>query len=298
MNVELIFALQNNRLVSIEQVASGLECNCICPCCGGTLIARKGNSRKHHFAHYNVEDCKHGAESALHIMAKKIVAETKEVCVPNIPKSVYEIQTQKRYCKFDKSYIEYQLSPHIRSDVLLERDGRILNVEIKVSHSVDDFKKIHLFNEDIPTIEIDLSAMINDYSEKLVRHFIANGYTTSLLFSPKAKEIFAKRWLGEWKKVHRDRGGSRYVKNCYATGSDAYFIADHPLRNHGGRECHECCDFIDYNGGDLLLCREKLKNLDFKKIERIVDIRKDGDILKYAELVVCGRRYIYGYKTE
>lgn len=139
---DLRFGVCNDELISIEHVASGLKCNCICPCCGSRLIARKGKSRNHHFAHYNVADCKHGAESALHILAKNIVAETKEVCVPITPKNIYETQTKKYLCKFEKAYIEQQLSPNIRSDILLETNGRKLNVEIKVTHAVDDSKNI------------------------------------------------------------------------------------------------------------------------------------------------------------
>ena len=292
---DLRFGVCNDELISIEHVASGLKCNCICPCCGGRLIARKGKSRNHHFAHYNVADCKHGAESALHILAKNIVAETKEVCVPITPKNIYETQTKKYLCKFEKAYIEQQLSPNIRSDILLETNGRKLNVEIKVTHAVYDSKKYHLFNEEVATIEIDLSGIIDNYSKAIIQEHIRRGYTTNLIFSPKAKNIYAKWWLGEWKEVHHDRGGHSYVKNCCGI-DDAYFVAYDARRDHGYMECHECSGFEEYNGSANFLCRGKLGKLNFEKIERIIDIQKEAGILKYAELIDDGKHFIYGSK--
>ena len=280
---ELRFGICNGELISIEDVDAGLKCNSVCPGCGGRLIARKGKSRNHHFAHYNAEDCQHGAESALHILAKDIIAETKEVCVPITPKNIYVTQTKKCLCRFENAYIEQQLSPNIRSDVLLETNGRRLNVEIKATHAVDDSKKYHLFNEEVATIEIDLSGIIDNYSKEIVQEHIRRGYTTDLIFSPKAKDIYAKWWLGEWKEVHRDRGGSEYVKGCHGL-YDVYFCAIDARRDHGYDECHECYGFQEYNGGSRFLCRGKLGNLDFKKIERIIDIKKEAGTLKYQHI--------------
>lgn len=36
------YALRNNELIYIEDVESGLSCNCVCPACNGKLIAKKG----------------------------------------------------------------------------------------------------------------------------------------------------------------------------------------------------------------------------------------------------------------
>lgn len=47
------FALHKDTkiLVDIQNVASGLDCNCICPSCKYPLTAKKGNINRWHFAH-------------------------------------------------------------------------------------------------------------------------------------------------------------------------------------------------------------------------------------------------------
>ena len=61
------------RMRGIDEVEQGLACDCECPECGSPLVARKGAVRVHHFAHRGAS-CATGAESALHRMAKQIVA--------------------------------------------------------------------------------------------------------------------------------------------------------------------------------------------------------------------------------
>ena len=68
---DLTYALNSEgKLVNIKQVESGKKCNCICPACQESLVARKGEIRKHHFAHSSGKNCKHAIESMLHHLAK------------------------------------------------------------------------------------------------------------------------------------------------------------------------------------------------------------------------------------
>lgn len=252
--------MRNKVLISIvdDDVVSGLGCNCTCPHCNAALIAKKGNKRKHHFAHYSVSDCNHGAETALHIMAKNMIAETKSVWVPCVPKSIYDQGRQGRVIHFDRASVEMQLSPQIRSDVLLELSDCRLNVEIKVTHEVDEAKQINLFNEGIATIEIDLSSHIEDYSEDALRCYLSDGSHTKLIYSEKSKEVFAKWILGDWKDVHNGRYG-KYIDNCPLNGERAYFF---DMYHRGGRnECHECYGIEDYKEGPRFLCRSAYGDL-------------------------------------
>ena len=76
-------ALKNGNLISIDEVESGLKCNCFCPVCNSQLVARKGEKKVHHFAHYNSSECESYGESMLHLVAKKIIEENKYIMIPS-----------------------------------------------------------------------------------------------------------------------------------------------------------------------------------------------------------------------
>ena len=42
----------DGRLLHIDDVPSGLACDCICPGCSRPLVAKKGRLQAHHFAHH------------------------------------------------------------------------------------------------------------------------------------------------------------------------------------------------------------------------------------------------------
>lgn len=280
---ELQYGMLNNELVHISSVKSGLECNGICPFCKARLVARKGPKKAHHFAHFNSSDCNHGSETALHIMAKEIVAKSKKIWVPALPKDVYLDSRQGYVVTFDKAELEKQLSPAIRSDVLLTKDNRSLNIEIKVTHEINVLKQKELFNLGVATLEIDFSDMISSFSPELISKRLLKGTRTALVFSPKKKNIFAKRILGEIKSVYSDRYG-KYVKNCPKNNLKCY------LSIKSGEECgecHECYGFEEFreNKG-MFLCRGVWGNLDFNEIEQIIELIKEENHLIYVKLLM------------
>lgn len=298
----LKYGFKDGKLVHVDTVSRGLSCGCVCPSCGGVLEAHKGDQRQNHFKHYSVTDCEHGSESALHIMAKNIIATTKIVYIPRAPRNIYDLSPLGKCYKFDNAYIEKAFSPEIRCDVLLQTEDVVLNVEIKVTHEVDVSKKLKLFNENLRTIEIDLSDMTDDFSEGEIRKIIESGTHTKLIFSPKSKEIYAKWLLGEWKEVFRDRGRNSYVRNCrYATGNKVTYIC------HGGspyrsdyisNECHECWGSNEFDEDrGCILCRGLYGNLDYASINKIVNIKRKNNIVQYAELIVNGEKITYGKKS-
>lgn len=281
---DLKYGLQNGKLVHISKVRKGLDCNCLCPSCKSPLVAKKGSYNVPHFAHYRVSDCKHGTETALHMMAKSIVAEQKKLFVPYTTKNVYGDSDGGRIFSFENAVIEKQLSATVRSDVLLSINDRLLNVEIRVTHGVDENKIVELFNLGIPTIEIDLREIKSNFDENLIEKLLLSGLCTKLIFTPKAKDIFAKQLLGEWKKIHINNYGF-YVEDCPHTHERAYCV-DYSFKG-GPTECHEC-----YGGSEhdwdrkYMLCRDVLGNLDFESIDKILCIKKEGKHLTYVKLLL------------
>ena len=100
-----IYAFRNGNIVGIDDdnVVSGLACNCICPQCGGRLVAKKGQKVIHHFAHHVKQDCTYGYQTSLHLLAKEILDEADEIYVPDISVK-YEIILQSYICFIFKIY--------------------------------------------------------------------------------------------------------------------------------------------------------------------------------------------------
>lgn len=72
----------SGEMVDIADIPSGLSCNCICACCGESLIARKGEVKQWHFAHKSGAECAGALETALHKAAKQVLLEHRLIMVP------------------------------------------------------------------------------------------------------------------------------------------------------------------------------------------------------------------------
>ena len=158
----LIYALSNGTLVSVEDVPAGLKCDCFCPACGEQLVAKKGQKMIHHFAHRAGTNCAFGYQTSLHLLAKEILAHARRMVVPEL------------YLRPDKPWLrDHLISPareifiddvaveqnygSIIPDVAVYADGKKFFVEIYVTHAVDAEKLAKLEQARISTIEIDLS---------------------------------------------------------------------------------------------------------------------------------------------
>lgn len=87
------FGLRGGRLFEPLQVERGKACGCTCPGCGAALIAKHAPAGRvsPHFAHASGEGCSTGLESALHLAAKQLIAERRELYLPPLePKVVKE----------------------------------------------------------------------------------------------------------------------------------------------------------------------------------------------------------------
>jgi hypothetical protein len=154
--VELKYALFKDSIVHISEVSSGLNLNNYrCPKCNSFLIAKKGDIRVHHFAHYNYENCQGAQETALHKLAKEILLQEKVVAIPNINNP-----EQWAFIEFDEVKQEVRVF-NLIVDVLGYFNNNELAIEIKVTHEVD-LRKIAVVKEkEIDMIEIDLSSYVN-----------------------------------------------------------------------------------------------------------------------------------------
>lgn len=171
--IKLPFGLnESGVLVHISEVEKGKKCGCICPGCKSPLIARKGEKRQEHFKHAAVIECEDAFESAVHLAAKRIIAERKRLTLPQYPISVSkkdsrgrEYTAQKTIVKhgtsIDFASVEEEVELHgMRADIVAKKGAHQLLVEIFYRHKVDDEKRKKIAEARISAIEIDLSALL------------------------------------------------------------------------------------------------------------------------------------------
>lgn len=165
----LTYALDvDGKLVHVNDVSTGLSCNCFCPHCKSELVAKNdGNRRVHHFAHINGSDCVGAIESALHKMAKDILKEHKLVMLPAVHRN--ETGRQMSFCKVEAEAFDKELS--LRPDCVGYREnGQFVWIEFKRTHEVDVKKAGKIVSAKIDCVEIDLNSCELDPIK--VRHFI------------------------------------------------------------------------------------------------------------------------------
>jgi len=189
LSLKLPFGIKDGILIDISQVERGLACNCFCPCCNHPLIARKGGSKIHHFAHASGMECAGAVQTALHMAAKEILQRNKKIALPEVIGASYvkykvpyiyndfdretgiirEEQSYRtrstsirisdeKYVDFDDVLLEKRFG-NIIPDILLIKDGVKLFVEIAVTHFVDERKLGKIKEMEISALEIDISTM-------------------------------------------------------------------------------------------------------------------------------------------
>ena len=190
----------NGRLVHVDDVLSGLACDCTCPGCGASLIARKGEKNQHHFAHANGADCSGARMTALHMLAQQIIQEEKKIRTPWF-KDYYEDPSKLIY--FESVLLEQRFKTaesNRRPDCvgIIKKDDIEYKVwiEIKVKHEIDEEKKRDIIGLGAICMEIDISALLNNkYTEDSVRKALFDVYDNKeWINNPELDENNEKEW--------------------------------------------------------------------------------------------------------
>jgi hypothetical protein len=194
-NIKLLgYACKEGMLVHISEVDTGLACGCICPNCGERLIARKGEMNEHHFAHDHNSYCIGAYESALHLLAKEVVSQGRELFMPELEIQVslvgvdgielYRENSQSAYIlQYEKVEVEQTVDSY-RPDLTLILEQTIItdriyygmesciDVEVKVTHGVDEEKLAKVATVNRPMIEIDVSEANTLADRQELEHWI------------------------------------------------------------------------------------------------------------------------------
>lgn len=157
----LLFALRDGQWTGIRSVASGLACGCVCPACGGALVAKKGSKQQHHFAHAHGAICTGGLETALHRLAKDAVVAQRGLLLPAVEVYNKGLVQPAQWAQYTRALPE-ATREGLQLDVLLTNGTQQLAVEIKVSHATPRYKAQKLLRMGLPCVEIDASAIYHE----------------------------------------------------------------------------------------------------------------------------------------
>lgn len=216
----------DNKIISIDEVPvnmKGLLCDCVCAHCGKDLQACSLEGKvNRYFRHHNenkkdmecdyISDCNPtiANETALHKMAKQIIADEKRVFIPQKYISLLEaevndlpeeITDRMPSFEFQKAMVlcaeSVELEKRLETftpDILLKTKKGELFVEIFVSHQVDYDKEIKAKEYGSPMLEIDLSEFVQTpiSSDNLRKILIDSAENRKWIFYPLTPNAISK----------------------------------------------------------------------------------------------------------
>jgi len=243
--IKLPFGLKDGRLYHITEVNNGLKCKCICPNCGVKLIAKNNPSNKVtlHFAHHKSSECPGSLETAIHLMAKQVIKDKLLIYTPKYSKPTRIFDENGQYHtgksthirpkKLELDRVELEVTKKgYRPDVIAIKNDRVLNIEIKVTHDVDEEKASLVKSLQEPMLEIDLSDLIEETllnKEQFEWEVTHNVNNKKWINNPKG-ELAYKRHLAELKakvaetnekarlKKRKQQEREEYLKNLKVDG--------------------------------------------------------------------------------
>ncbi len=151
MSANITIAKDSNDITKhISEVENGLNCNCYCLGCGKPLIAaNNGKIQDYHFKHQSKTKCDGSPETALHLLAKRIISDANEIFIDS---GIGD----KGYFRYDNVEIEKSING-IRPDIqVMDSDGNIWLIELAVTHFIDDQKLSIIRTMGLNCLEIDL----------------------------------------------------------------------------------------------------------------------------------------------
>lgn len=281
--LNLVYAIKQGEIVSIDDVESGLKCGCTCPACGEPLVAKKGKKMMHHFAHHSGSACEYGYESSLHLAAKEILSKSKRILLPPVylhfPGSYREKEliSEAKEINIDSVYLEKRHN-NIVPDIVVCAGEKKLFIEIYVTHPIDDEKLEKIRVANVSTIEIDLSKKDKMMSAKELTDVLLNN-SDDKKWKYNALE---EKYLQKFRAVADERelvsrGFTVHVDNCPIK---CRIWRGKPYANFFD-DCLYCKYCISVMGQDRILCsgHKRIATLNDFNIPEEIRIKDSDNII-------------------
>jgi hypothetical protein len=194
-NLKVTFGLKGGRLYRPDDVLKGLPCECVCPACEVRLVANHGRVKRSYFSHHRSESCPGGYETAVHLMAKQVIADEMKIYIPATTVKlqsgpVPDIGMLECSVNYPERHVELvsvvpekkegRWKPDLTATL---KNGVLLYIEIQVTHAVHPEKALSLDN----LMEIDLSKIdremvydAKDFTSYVITRAIRRWYQCSL----------------------------------------------------------------------------------------------------------------------
>ena len=339
---EIIYGIRTSdgKIISVDEVPQnmpGLTCGCICAYCKRQLQACSLNGRvRSYFRHHsenrsnNLEEqtiyCSANIanETALHKMAKQIIAQEKKIYIPcknitvkeagikDLPQKVenaipcFELR-EAHMVEAQSVEVEKHLDD-FTPDIVFTMEQRELLIEVFVSHRVDEDKRQKAEKYGSAMLEIDLSSFSgNPISSEKLRDILLGEekhrkwiyYPLSAKFIERARSYYestdiVKRHREECeKKIREERDIKRRnnkIKNLF--NEEVYANELKRLRSN-----EKFLEFYKNNSKAYWLSIKNIEEIPF-----FVDIPITGEIIFKCDRriwqSILFNRYIYGRKED
>jgi hypothetical protein len=148
--------------IDIDNVPSGLQVDCFCIGCKQALVAKKGESNRHHFAHHiqTNDHCSWSPETELHVQTKRVIIEDGNILTP------IGIDNKKlQAVNYGDAKVEVRIEgADYIADAFAMMQGEPLYFEVLVTHASEKDKILFYKSIRANAIEIDMSNYFAFYS--------------------------------------------------------------------------------------------------------------------------------------
>lgn len=192
MNHTLPFGLKNGKLVNVDQVDRGLACGCACPACNGQLIARKGEIRIHHFAHFGIPPCGEALAFSIRAAIAQILNSRPPFSLParRIAGQAFNTPIAEATSFVpDEVEINPLLPNPLKADFCLIKGGLRLALLLELKSATPANRKVAFISAKQPAIAITLVALLRDYLNR------GQQITLESLETIVSKEVGQKSWI-------------------------------------------------------------------------------------------------------
>lgn len=151
--------IETEKIVYIRNAKNGLSCNCRCVACGERLEAIQGKVRQWHYRHNTNINCNGGQETAIHKLAKQIIAENSSIHIPNELFQYSDARLEKGL--FD-----------IVPDVTVKGNECDVYFEVVVTNPVEATKELFYKNGQHKSVEITLKGIPYDINPVVLQELV------------------------------------------------------------------------------------------------------------------------------